>query len=155
LFYLAIIIRRNLTRFFWKVKEIFSDWIKKRIKQCRFVKNQDYWSLSQISDKPQGGRPTIEYKLTINAAEHIALMEGNEAGFILRQYYIDHRKHSQNLIKQLIKRLDKANKLLFKDFNTANRQALAWVNSLRICRRHKTNMQSTTVSIAKCKRFLT
>lgn len=69
-------------------KRQFADWIKQRIEKYDFVENVDYESFSQICEKPNGGRPTIEYKLTINMAKELSMIENNEVGKEFRKYFI-------------------------------------------------------------------
>ena len=66
----------------------FADWIKERIEHCDFVENVDYISFSQICEKPKGGRPKVEYILTIAAAKELSMMEGTERGKQARRYFL-------------------------------------------------------------------
>ncbi len=49
--------------------------------------------------KSDGGRPTTEYLLTIDAAKELAMVEGNEKGKIARRYFI-HCEKQLKLIRQ-------------------------------------------------------
>lgn len=72
---------------FLRVKTRFNDWVERRIKECEFVEDQDFYSyLSKTSH--EGGRPSTEYSLTIPAAKHFAMMERNELGKQARDYFI-------------------------------------------------------------------
>jgi phage anti-repressor protein len=70
-------------------KARFTDWISYRIDQYGFVENVDYQILSEISVKPQGGRPSIEYTLTLDMAKELAMVENNEQGRRVRRYFIE------------------------------------------------------------------
>lgn len=59
-------------------KKQFSDWIKNRLKD--FIEGVDFISFTPDSEKPQGGRPTTEYTLTIDTAKQLALMERTKVG---------------------------------------------------------------------------
>jgi len=48
----------------------FNDWIKDRIEQYGFVENQDFVSFLENTKKPKGGRPSIEYTLTLDMASN-------------------------------------------------------------------------------------
>lgn len=68
-------------------KRRFADWIKSRLSS--FDDGTDYYSFSQVCEKPNGGRPSVEYGLTIDMAKHICMLEKNEVGKKIRQYFID------------------------------------------------------------------
>ena len=61
-------------------KRQFADWIKEQIDYCDLIENVDYQSLSQNCEKPQGGRPSVEYALSINAAKEISMMSRTDKG---------------------------------------------------------------------------
>ena len=69
-------------------KRKFADWIKQRIEKYGFIEDVDYFSFSQICEKPNGGRPTTEYKLTVNMAKELSMIENNEQGREFRKYFI-------------------------------------------------------------------
>jgi anti-repressor protein len=81
---------------------VFADWIKRRLDKCRFQPDRDYLLLKVANQVPhQGGyrtQQTTEYHLSLYAAEHIAMMEGSEIGFQIRDYFIRMRNHAQKLI---------------------------------------------------------
>ncbi len=84
----------------------FSDWIKKRIEQYGFEENLDYARLSPSDDKaqsggfsvktekPRGGRPSIEYHLSLDMAKELSMVENNEQGRTARRYFIDCEKRA-------------------------------------------------------------
>ena len=80
-------------------KRQFSDWIKQRIEQYGFVENVDFATYSQICEKPQGGRPTIEYVLTLDTAKEIAMVENNEQGRKIRRYFIEVEKKAREMFE--------------------------------------------------------
>lgn len=80
-------------------KRQFSDWIKQRIEQYGFVENVDFATYSQICEKPQGGRPTIEYALTLDTAKEIAMVENNEQGRKIRRYFIEVEKKAREMFE--------------------------------------------------------
>lgn len=73
-------------------KRQFSDWIKEQIMRCDLIQDVDYQSFSQICEKPQGGRPTTEYALSIDAAKEISMMSQTEKGKQARRYFIECEK---------------------------------------------------------------
>jgi len=74
---------------FLESKRQFADWIKERIQSYNFLENQDFVSISQICEKPSGGRPTIEYHLTLDMAKELSMVEKNAKGKQARQYFIE------------------------------------------------------------------
>ena len=80
-------------------KRQFSDWIKQRIEQYGFVENVDFATYSQICEKPQGGRPTREYALTLDTAKEIAMVENNEQGRKIRRYFIEVEKKAREMFE--------------------------------------------------------
>ena len=72
---------------FMEVKEKFSDWMKRMI-GYGFRKNLDYCSFSGKSEKPQVGRPTIDYVMTIDMAKEVSMIQRSDKGREARQYFI-------------------------------------------------------------------
>lgn len=95
-------------------KQKFSDWARNKIKQCHFQEGKDYFII--LGNNGLRGKPRIDYSLTTNSAEHIALMEGNEEGFRVRQFYIDHRRESEKVIRILLIEKDCKINYLTEDF---------------------------------------
>jgi anti-repressor protein len=63
----------------------FSNWIKERIEKYGFVEGIDF---SPNLAKSTGGRPSIDYALTIETAKEIATVENNDKGREIRKYLI-------------------------------------------------------------------
>lgn len=86
---------RNL----WEKLEVqtpFHKWIARRIENTQLIEGQDFVIvLDKSVPNPQGGRPATEYILSLDAAKHIALMEGNQKGKEVRQYFIDVEKKAR------------------------------------------------------------
>lgn len=64
-------------------------WIERKIKSCGLQEGLDYWSNLA---KSTGGRPAVEYQITIDAAKHMAMTEHTEIGKQVRQYFIEVEK---------------------------------------------------------------
>ena len=71
-----------------KSKTRFNDWIKNRINEYQFIANVDFISFTENLVKPKGGRPTVEYHLTLDMAKELAMVENNEEGRKVRRYFI-------------------------------------------------------------------
>jgi len=73
---------------FLESKRDFSHWIKFKIKKYGFVENQDYVTLA----KKDGRQVLIEYGLTLDMAKELAMVENNENGRKVRNYFIECEK---------------------------------------------------------------
>ena len=82
---------------FLGAKKDFTDWIKYRIAKYGFIENEDFEVFHKIGENPQGGRPQIEYALTIDCAKELAMVEGNAKGKQARLYFIECEKKLQEL----------------------------------------------------------
>jgi phage anti-repressor protein len=84
-------------------KRKFADWIKDRIEKYGFVENEDYTRISQNCETSTGGTTRIEYYLTLDTAKEIAMVEGNEAGRMVRRYFIEAENRLRKLTKKEVK----------------------------------------------------
>lgn len=80
---------------FLESKRDFSNWIKDRIDKYDFIENQDYQVFNNFGENPKGGRPSIEYALSISMAKELSMIENNERGKQARKYFIacEENKH--------------------------------------------------------------
>jgi phage anti-repressor protein len=73
----------------------FSTWAKARLEECGAKEGRDYVTVkvtAKSGENPRGGRPSVEYHITTDIAKHCGMLERNEWGFALRQYFIDCKK---------------------------------------------------------------
>ena len=77
---------------FLENRDMFANWIKDRIEQYGFVENQDFVRYLENSKKPLGGRPSMEYALSLDMAKELSMVERNAKGKQARQYFIDCEK---------------------------------------------------------------
>ncbi|MRI63384.1 toxin-antitoxin system, toxin component [Ornithobacterium rhinotracheale] len=101
-----------------KVGQDFSEWIKGRINKYDFQKDRDYFtqdnqhnstdnqSLPQNGGKPLGGRPTIEYHITISMAKELCLLQNNEIGRAYRKYLIAFEENAKKQFVQMPKSIN-------------------------------------------------
>ncbi|WVX90422.1 antirepressor Ant, partial [Riemerella phage vB_RanS_GDF21] len=64
----------------------------KRMFEYGFIENIDYQSLSDFSEKPNGGRPLINYALTLDCAKEISMLQRSDKGKQARRYFIECEK---------------------------------------------------------------
>ena len=74
-------------------KQRFADWIKDRLEG--FTKGQDYVFHKITKNLPRGGRPEVDYIISLDVAKHIAMLERNEQGRKIRQYFIEVEKNAR------------------------------------------------------------
>lgn len=66
-------------------------WFQRRTEKYGFEKDVDFFpNLGKTSNK--GGRPEIDYLLTIDTAKEMAMLEENETGREIRRYFITKEK---------------------------------------------------------------
>lgn len=73
---------------FLENKRQFADWIKQRVEQYGFIENKDFEVFHKFVNNSNGGRPTVEYALSIEMAKELSMVENNENGRIARKYFI-------------------------------------------------------------------
>lgn len=72
-----------------ELKKDFTSWMKQQIKRADLVKNKDYIVFLLKVVNPQGGRPSDEYHLTIEAGKNIAMLSESPKGKEVRAYFIE------------------------------------------------------------------
>lgn len=76
----------------------YTSWIAGRIKEYGFRENVDFCTKLCKKVSPQsgknskGGRPSVEYIITVRMAMHLAMLERTAQGFAVRDYFIDCEK---------------------------------------------------------------
>lgn len=68
----------------------FSTWIKGRISQYGFEEGRDYVTavFPNSGENLKGGRPSVEYHLTLDMAKEVAMVESNDRGRAVRRHFI-------------------------------------------------------------------
>lgn len=97
-------------------KRQFADWIKDRVATYKFVENEDYSIISQISETirkygnstRKGGYKRTEYLLTLDVAKELSMVENNEQGRMARRYFINCEKVLRKTVFGLIDQFNKA-----------------------------------------------
>ncbi|MDA2508329.1 antA/AntB antirepressor family protein [Bacillus cereus] len=70
------------------VGKVFAAWIQERIEKYGFIEREDFFPVSEKTN----GRPKVEYWLTLDTAKEIAMVQNNEAGRVIRKYFIEVEK---------------------------------------------------------------
>lgn len=78
---------------FLETRSKFAEWINRRINEYKFLENQDFICLSEISetqrkDGQKGTAVSKEYYVTLNMAKELAMVERTDKGREARQYFI-------------------------------------------------------------------
>ena len=77
-----------------EVKTSFSHWIKIAIEKYDFLENIDY-VIAKNGINPKGGRPELDYIVTMDMAKELCMLENNPKGKETRKYFIHIEKMSQ------------------------------------------------------------
>lgn len=86
-----------------EVETPFHKWIKRRLEELKLVEGIDFTSTDKIVQREIGGTVRNEYILSLDASKHIALMEGNEQGKAIRQYFINFEKYARKQAEAFLK----------------------------------------------------
>jgi len=84
-------------------KRQYADWIKTRLEDLGAIANEDYILISQKNENGNN-RPLKDYIVTLDIAKHLAMMERNDKGREVRQYFIEVEKEANKpmTIEQLL-----------------------------------------------------
>lgn len=77
---------------FLEVRTRFGDWIVRRIEDAQLVDGVDFLKFEKISET----KPTTEYALSLDAGKHIAMLERNDKGRQVREYFIQYEKRHRS-----------------------------------------------------------
>jgi phage anti-repressor protein len=97
------------------VKKGFSGWINYQLERGLFDKSVDFEVLSKKGENPKGGRPTVDYILTLNTAKEIAMMTGTKKGKEIRNYFIQVEETFLQIVS--LKTKAEAETTLFQNLN--------------------------------------
>lgn len=84
---------------FLEIREDFSDWIKRYIKNYDFLDSQDYFCSRNIGSKEgRGGHNIIEYYISLDMAKELSMVQNNPKGKEIRQYFIKCEKMLKRIL---------------------------------------------------------
>lgn len=95
-------------------KQDFSTWVKNRLSD--FEKEKDYTVHKIVDGKKDGKFKPKEYTITLDTAKHLAMLERNETGKKIRQYFIEAEKRFRNgygSTEHLLKTIRQQERILF------------------------------------------
>jgi len=73
----------------------FADWMRVNIQRSRLKEGRDYEVFHLEGKNPQGGRPSVDYVLTLEAAKHICMLSETERGYEAREHFIDCERRAE------------------------------------------------------------
>jgi len=76
-------------------KQRFSDWFSNRVKDCGFIAGKDFCFINLGSKDGRGGHNRKEYWITLDVAKHLAMLERNDQGRKIRDYFIEVEKNAR------------------------------------------------------------
>lgn len=101
---------------FLEVKTKYIDWINRRIKDYGFVDNVDFIVLNELSQKKEGSRivkrEIQNHIVKLDIAKELAMIERNEKGRQIRQYFIEIEKKYNDPMYQMARSLQYANNII-------------------------------------------
>lgn len=86
----SVVSGRDLHEFL-EVNTPYTQWFERMV-GYGFAENVDFIGLSQKSEKPIGGRPTVDHALTLDMAKEISMIQRTEKGKQARKYFIEVEK---------------------------------------------------------------
>lgn len=93
---------------FLEVNERYTQWFDRMV-EYGFVENIDFMSFSEISEKPQGGRPRQDHAIRLDMAKELCMIQRTERGKQARQYFIQVEKEYNSPEKIMARALQIAN----------------------------------------------
>ena len=91
---------------FMNVGRDYSNWIKGRLKELRAVENFDYTLANFGEQDSHGGSNKNDYIVTNYIAEHLGMLERNDIGFQIRDYFIFMKNLAIYLMQKKVEECD-------------------------------------------------
>ena len=107
---------------FLDIGKDYSTWIKNRINEYGFIQDEDYLVITERTN----GRPRKEYHITLDMGKELGMVERNERGRQIRQYFIRCERTLKALQQPQQLTLPEPEKFTF-EFTEYELQQLAWL----------------------------
>lgn len=107
---------------FLEIQTRYNDWIKNRINEYGFIQDEDYLVITERTN----GRPRKEYHITLDMGKELGMVERNERGRQIRQYFIRCERTLKFLQQPQQLALPEPQKFTF-EFTEYELQELAWL----------------------------
>ena len=107
---------------FLEIQTRYNDWIKNRINEYGFIQDEDYLVITERTN----GRPRKEYHITLDMGKELGMVERNERGRQIRQYFIRCERTLKTLQQPQQLALPEPEKFTF-EFTEYELQQLAWL----------------------------
>lgn len=107
---------------FLEIQTRYNDWIKNRINEYGFIQDEDYLVITERTN----GRPRKEYHITLDMGKELGMVERNERGRQIRQYFIRCERTLKTLQQPQQLALPEPQKFTF-EFTEYELQQLAWL----------------------------
>ena len=107
---------------FLEIQTRYNDWIKNRINEYGFIQDEDYLVITERTN----GRPRKEYHITLDMGKELGMVERNERGRQIRQYFIRCERTLKSLQQPQQLALPEPQKFTF-EFTEYELQQLAWL----------------------------
>ena len=99
----------------------YANWIKDRINEYGFIQDEDYFIITERTN----GRPRKEYHITLDMGKELGMVERNERGRQIRQYFIRCERILKALQQPQQLALPEPQKFTF-EFTEHDLQQLVW-----------------------------
>lgn len=106
---------------FLEIQTRYNDWIKNRINEYGFIQDEDYLVITERTN----GRPRKEYHITLDMGKELGMVERNERGRQIRQYFIRCERTLKALQQPQQLALPEPEKFTF-EFTEHDLQQLVW-----------------------------
>ena len=131
---------RELHKFLENTDNV-NTWFKRQADRAMLAENEDFIAISQEST---GGRPSVDYAISLSSAKEIAMLNGGDRGKQARLYFIECEKQLRSkapktLKEALILALQQQEQIELleaktENLNTVLDNLLEWVSILKVAK---------------------
>ncbi len=125
---------------FLNIDTPFKDWFHRRVKKYGFIKDLDFCSNLRESS---GGRPSVDYFISLDMAKELAMVESNDQGREARRYFIECERrakqidhHDDPIIVMRINQIEMEKRVTRLEVNQARMVGPEHMSVLAYCNTH-------------------